>query len=393
MSSPAIRKKSPIAFEPPIAPTLARSQRTAALQKAADAFVATSAKKDAVASPYRLSAKELARGDSGDAVRLLQDDLVALGYMTQAGMNTGPGIFGPRTQAGVKDFQREHGLPQTGSTDHATRAAMRKALDELAQFDAHTIRRGMTNASVRSWQAKLVEAGYLSQAVVDAHPGVFGGKTEAATKKFQGDHGLNVSGACGVATRAKMKKVLAGEESSAPGKDGQVRPVPYINQLTSDGGADDWNAQSNCGPTSVAMIAKAFGKFAGWRDGDTVEEVRRLGGVGPDGAGADTVAAMGRAAGLTSYGPVWGAQLDWIRSQLAQGHLVAANGNRGVTLENASFNDGVTGGHWIVVTGIDQNGNFLVNDPSTDCHSLTPEQLQRYFNSHEYGGAAVAFSQ
>ena len=34
--------------------------------------------------------------------------------------------------------------------------------------------------------------------------------------------------------------------------------VPYISQIGSDGWEDDWNQYSNCGPTSMAMIARAF---------------------------------------------------------------------------------------------------------------------------------------
>lgn len=59
-------------------------------------------------------ASTLRRGDSGDAVKRLQDDLVALGYMTPAEQQTGPGQFGPRTEAALKAFQRDHGIEETG---------------------------------------------------------------------------------------------------------------------------------------------------------------------------------------------------------------------------------------------------------------------------------------
>ena len=84
-----------------------------------------------------------------------------------------------------------------------------------------------------------------------------------------------------------------------------------------------------------------------------------------------------------------------IRQQLAAGKLVAANGNRSVTVANggngAKWGYG-GGGHWIAVVGMDSAGNFLVMDPSTDCRKLSPGELSRYFSTHEYGGSAVAIS-
>lgn len=71
---------------------------------------------------------DLQRGSTGAAVKQLQDDLVKLGYMTQAQVNTGPGTFGPQTEAAVKRFQGDHGVPQTGYYGPMTRAAMNQAL-------------------------------------------------------------------------------------------------------------------------------------------------------------------------------------------------------------------------------------------------------------------------
>lgn len=68
------------------------------------------------------------RGARGEGVRQLQTALVRLGYMTQAQMNTGPGIFGPRTQGAVQAFQRANGVPSTGFYGPLTRAALARAL-------------------------------------------------------------------------------------------------------------------------------------------------------------------------------------------------------------------------------------------------------------------------
>lgn len=66
---------------------------------------------------------DLERGAEGPAVKQLQRALVKLRLMTQQQMNTGPGIFGPITQAALKKFQRAHGVDPIGVYGPKTRAA------------------------------------------------------------------------------------------------------------------------------------------------------------------------------------------------------------------------------------------------------------------------------
>lgn len=73
---------------------------------------------------------DLRRGMTGASVRKLQSALVRLGHMSQAQMNTGPGIFGPLTEGAVKAFQRAKQVPATGFFGPLTRAAMTKALGQ-----------------------------------------------------------------------------------------------------------------------------------------------------------------------------------------------------------------------------------------------------------------------
>lgn len=70
----------------------------------------------------------LRRGMEGAGVKQLQDDLVKLEHMTKAQVATGPGTFGPRTEAAVKAFQKKHGIKATGVYDDRTRNAMLRAL-------------------------------------------------------------------------------------------------------------------------------------------------------------------------------------------------------------------------------------------------------------------------
>ncbi|AKQ69075.1 Negative regulator of beta-lactamase expression [Myxococcus hansupus] len=68
------------------------------------------------------------KGDTGPKVKQLQDALVKVGYMTRAQVNTGPGTFGPQTEAAVKKFQADNKLPTTGFYGDLTHAALKKAL-------------------------------------------------------------------------------------------------------------------------------------------------------------------------------------------------------------------------------------------------------------------------
>lgn len=70
----------------------------------------------------------LQRGSRGEQVKQLQNALVNLKFMTQAQMNTGPGIFGPRTDAALRNFQSSRGLAVDGIYGPKSRAALRNAL-------------------------------------------------------------------------------------------------------------------------------------------------------------------------------------------------------------------------------------------------------------------------
>ncbi len=66
----------------------------------------------------------LQRGSTGSAVRSLQGQLLKAGFLTQRDITSGPGVYGPRTEQGVRAFQRSVGLPQTGVAGAATLNAL-----------------------------------------------------------------------------------------------------------------------------------------------------------------------------------------------------------------------------------------------------------------------------
>ena len=76
-------------------------------------------------SGMKVPSTTLQRGSTNSAdVKLLQQALVKLGYMTQAQMNTGPGTFGPATEAALKNFQKANGLTADGIYGTNTRNKM-----------------------------------------------------------------------------------------------------------------------------------------------------------------------------------------------------------------------------------------------------------------------------
>lgn len=57
---------------------------------------------------------DIEKGSRGRIVAELQDNLVRLGYMTREDVNTGRGIFGPKTDRALRQFQAEHNLTRDG---------------------------------------------------------------------------------------------------------------------------------------------------------------------------------------------------------------------------------------------------------------------------------------
>lgn len=64
------------------------------------------------------------KGDKGPEVRLLQDRLIELGFMTVLQQSTGPGTFGNQTEAALKAFQKSQGLATSGQLTDETAAAL-----------------------------------------------------------------------------------------------------------------------------------------------------------------------------------------------------------------------------------------------------------------------------
>jgi peptidoglycan hydrolase-like protein with peptidoglycan-binding domain len=71
-----------------------------------------------------VTAQLLQRGMMGAAVTQLQQRLVTAKFMSQNDFKSGPGVYGPRTEAAVKRLQAHVGLPVTGIAAPSTLVAL-----------------------------------------------------------------------------------------------------------------------------------------------------------------------------------------------------------------------------------------------------------------------------
>ncbi len=100
----------------------------------------------------------LRQGDRGEAVRMLQQSLIRLGYMTEAAYNTGPGVFGPKTDAALRAFQRDAGITVDGIYGPQTRQALTQALARVqGGGSTYTVRPGDTLSQIAQRHGTTVD--------------------------------------------------------------------------------------------------------------------------------------------------------------------------------------------------------------------------------------------
>ncbi|NEQ75801.1 MAG: peptidoglycan-binding protein [Okeania sp. SIO2C9] len=131
----------------------------------------------------------LRNGSNGYNVTLVQRLLNNTGY----GSLVEDGIFGVRTDAAVKQFQKDRNLIVDGIVGSQTWGALLPP----------TIGRGSSSDDVKRLQMILNEMGY--SLVVD---GMFGSNTEAAVKRFQKNSRLEVDGIVGPLTWYALMSIM-----------------------------------------------------------------------------------------------------------------------------------------------------------------------------------------
>lgn len=127
---------------------------------------------------------------------------------------------------------------------------------------------------------------------------------------------------------------------------------------------EDVKGNGNCGPASLTMIAKAFGKLQVMAEGanKAIEETRKRMGAGTtDASEKDGTSYAQLLKGAASYGldanQITG-KLDAVKEELAKGRLVIAHVKRTYMTANPKA------GHYTVVTKVEGDKVYM-NDPAT----------------------------
>ena len=128
-------------------------------------------------------------GDSGNDVRILQEKLNILGFYHAIIT----GNFGLTTEVGVKAFQKEYGLPESGVVDEEMWRLL-FSLTEVAyasEFSNYPILSlGSSGSYVRELQTKLKTLLYYTGSI----DSFFGNETQVAVKRFQYHNNLTTTG-------------------------------------------------------------------------------------------------------------------------------------------------------------------------------------------------------
>jgi peptidoglycan hydrolase-like protein with peptidoglycan-binding domain len=191
----------------------------------------------------------LQQGSRGQAVRDLQQKLVAQGYYPATAVD---GIFGPRTAQAVAQLQQAHGLsltqivgdreqhllaslPATAATQPATPAP--EAVLSRSQFSV-----GDAGKDVERVQQKLKELQYFDASVT----GYFGRITQNAVAQFQAAHQLSPTGIADPSTLLALGLTTRSPDSAS-------------TPMTSSNAAESTPATENSPFSRNAFIASGTG--------------------------------------------------------------------------------------------------------------------------------------
>ncbi|MBE4752821.1 hypothetical protein G4177_32165 [Corallococcus sp. ZKHCc1 1396] len=270
--------------------------------------------------------KNLKRGDTGEDVKQLQDSLVELGYLTPEQVATGPGLFGPRTEAALEGFQRDNGITARGHYEATTRDALSKSLARSAQ-----------PGGKKQGPAMSAEAAFITQFTSQYNP-----------------HGPRGSTNCGPASLA-MSLAYTGHMPPGLTKEQQV---DHARALMSPRRASEFTTATASDGTRVSLLDRDHELTGGTMVSDGIQN-----------------------AGLTSrYGQGW----DTLDQQLAAGNPVIANGATNAAWRSQFPERMGSGdiGHLNAILAKTADGKYLVADPlhTGGPVAMTRNQLSVFFS-------------
>lgn len=197
--------------------------------------VSKSSRSTARSKPSPSRVRQQSYGSRGNHVRRTQKRLNASGAKLAQ-----DGIFGPRTQAAVRQFQSKNGLKVDGIVGPQTRAALR-AYDGGG---SGALRPGMENQATNYLQRALNVRGHTLD--VD---GKYGPRTTEAVRAFQREHGLNPDGVFGPQTFEAMRRTNGGASPDGP-----------TPTTTGTSGVNDPNAQPGQPANRTATFDRVYKK-------------------------------------------------------------------------------------------------------------------------------------
>lgn len=213
------------------------------------------------------AAQQASENLSAATIRMLQHSLIQGGYAVDAA----DGIWGPRTTAAVREFQRIKGLQVTGRADSSTLAALGVSADGKTQ--APDVRRtgdtdklppvrtrttaDLDRTTIRAIQQALERQGLK----VGAPDGIWGERTTSAIGNFQRAKGMPASGEPDAHTLAALG-LLPGGDRPAAVRDGQSpRPgdldpaaIRMIQQALTQRGFDNGTPDGVWGDRTVNAL-------------------------------------------------------------------------------------------------------------------------------------------
>ena len=149
----------------------------------------------------------LMKGDEGQAVKTMQENLIKLGY--SCGASGADGDFGYNTEVALKNFQQKNGLVVDGKYGEQSKTKVESLLKQ-SSVSASKID---TVKEVQTW----ANANYKSGLVVD---GIYGAATKKALVKIlqtelNQTYGkkLTVDGICGIQTKAVLPSLNKGAKN------------------------------------------------------------------------------------------------------------------------------------------------------------------------------------
>jgi hypothetical protein len=176
--------------------------------------------------------------------------------------------------------------------------------------------------------------------------------------------------------------------------------VPVVSQLAPSGAGAAYRGSERCGPTVMAMVARAFGVAPAEPDAALIERLDLVQGTPNRKTAAPAIQRMARTLGLRSR-RARGFRWRFLDRALERGAVVLAVGDaRELPHNRWRSGDGTPPtGHWIAIVDRDAWGNLVIHDPffgpgtglREGRYVLEPQQLAAFVGGLDGGGLVSVF--